>query len=98
MLLPRGCYKGQLIAIDTGKYWTWNFEVVYQGSQYRLKGFSSDEPYGKTKQYAEALLGRELEKGAEIDPSARRGFSGDVDVGVVTKNGREYNSIENIIW
>jgi hypothetical protein len=55
MPLPRGFYKGQLIAIDTGDYGTWNVEVVYQGSQYRLKGFSSDEPYGNTKKDAEAL-------------------------------------------
>jgi hypothetical protein len=97
MLLPRGCYKGQLIAIDTANQRTWTFEVVYQGRKYGRKCFSSDKPYGKTKQYAEALLGRELEKGEEIDLSDRRGFSGDVDVGVVTKNGREYNSIENMI-
>ena len=55
MLLPRGCYKGQLIAIDTGNHWPRNVEVVYQGSQYRLTCFSSDKPYGRPKQYAEAL-------------------------------------------
>jgi hypothetical protein len=97
MLLPRGLYTGQLIAIDTGDYGTWNVEVVYQGRKYRRKCFTSAKPYCKTKQYAEALLGRELEQGEEIDHSDLRGCSGDVGVGVVPKNGREYNAIETMM-
>jgi hypothetical protein len=58
---------------------------------------TSDKPYGKTKQCAEALFGRTLETGEEIDPGYLRGFSGDRDVGRVTNNGREDNSVGNIV-
>jgi hypothetical protein len=71
--------------------------VVYQGKTYRLKCFTSDQPYGKTKQYAEAPVGRTLATGEEIDPGYLRGFSGDRDVGRVTNNGREDNSVGNIV-
>jgi hypothetical protein len=92
----RGFYQGQLLAIDPGEYWTWKFVVLHQGQKHYLKCFTSDKLYGKTKKYVEALLNRPLEKGEELDPSYLHGFSGSLDVGIVTKNGRQYNSIEDI--
>ena len=58
---------------------------------------TSDQPYGKTEQCAEALFGRTLATGEESDPGYLRGLSGDRDVGRVTNHGREDNSVEKIV-
>lgn len=81
--------------IDISDYWTWKFVVTHQGRTYALKCFTSDKPYGKAKAYAEALLDRPLVRGEELDSALLTGLSAALDVGIVKKNGRECNLIEN---
>jgi hypothetical protein len=97
MPLPEAFYEGQLLEIDQSDYWTWKFLIQHQGRNYFLKAFSSDKPYGKAKAYAEALLNRPLERGEELDADLMIGMSAQLDVVIVTKNGRQFNSIENIV-
>jgi hypothetical protein len=95
--MSQGFYQGQLLEIDEGDYWTWKFMVQHQGREYYLKAFSSGNPYGKAKAYAEALLDRNLEYQEELDPYLLTGLSAALDVGIVKKNGREYNEILSIV-
>jgi hypothetical protein len=97
MLLPKGFYQGTLIDIDQGEYWTWKFEIVHQGRKYSLKAFSSGKPYGKAKSYAEALLNRTLEYKEELDADLLTGMSAALEVSIMTKNGRQFNSIESLV-
>jgi hypothetical protein len=71
--------------------------VQHQGRKYYLKAFSSGKPCGKAKSYAEALLNRTLEYEEELDADLLTGMFAALEVGIVTKNGREYNEVLSLV-
>jgi hypothetical protein len=101
-LLPNGFYTGMLERIDErsaryGAYWQWRFQIYHQGQLAIVSALTPAVLTGKARRYAEALLGRPLERGETFEPDYLHGESCTVEVSTITKNGRSFNSVESLL-
>ncbi len=106
VVLPDGVYAVKLISVeeqisrDGLDFLRWIFEVVgepeYAGAS--LTGATSLRlsPRSKARQWAEALLGRRLERGEELDTDTLIGRTAMATVTTVDRDGVSYNRIESL--
>jgi hypothetical protein len=100
-LLPHGCYTGLLERIDEragqhGSSWQWRFHIHHHGQRTVVSACTSAALSGKARQYAEALLGRPLERHETCEPDYLRGESCTVEVTTMTKGGRQFNAVARV--
>jgi hypothetical protein len=101
-LLPNGFYTGLLERIDEragqhGSYWQWRFHIHHRGQRTVITAFTSAALAGKARQYAEALLGRPLERYETFEPDYLHGESCTLEVSTMTKNGRQFNAVASVL-
>lgn len=93
-----GVYRGKLLAmedaeggVDDKGYVKWTFEIQdeeYAGQTLRANSSLNFGPRAKARQWAEALLGRRIESGEDIDDDDLVGSVGDLMVrNQETENG-----------
>jgi hypothetical protein len=101
-LLPNGFYTGLLEKIEElsgqhGPYWQWRFQIHHHGAVAIVSAFTPAALSGKARRYAEALLGRPLERHETFESEYLHGESCTVEVNTMTKNGRQFNAVESLL-
>lgn len=102
VVLPAGVYAVRLIDVeerisrDGAAFLLWHFEVVeteYAGAS--LTGVTSLRmgATARARQWAEALLGRRLTRGEEIDTDQLVGRRALATVTTIEREGREFNRV-----
>jgi hypothetical protein len=77
-----------------GDYWQWNFSV----EGYKLRAFTSASLRNeKARGYLGAVLGRIVEPDEELYASDLGGESCTLQVGTIQKDGRTFNTIEDVM-
>ena len=100
-MLAKGFYQAVVESVwpkdgAYGAYWEWRLKI--DGERSPLKAFTSGNLKNeKTRTFVEAVLNRSVDSTEELSPSYFEGERCTVEVGTVTKNGREYNTIEKVL-
>jgi hypothetical protein len=104
--LPDGVYSVRVTAVeemvgrDGSAFIRWTFEVVndpeYGGTALTAVSSLRLTPKSKTRQFCEALLGRRLERGEEVELDDLVGRTALANVTSVERNGAIYNTVESL--
>ena len=103
--LPPGLYSATLKRIEEregvhGPYLMWKFAIRHEGGEVNLSAITSMNcaPKARARQYAEALLGRALTAGEDLEPAALYGAACQVVVTVVEHDkGETFNKVERVL-
>jgi hypothetical protein len=99
MMLAKGWYQATVDHIwpregQHGEYLEWQFKI---GNE-RLKSFTSSSLKNeKFQRYVRAVRGWEVEEGETFYPSDLAGQSCRVEVSIVQKGERQFNSVESVV-
>jgi hypothetical protein len=103
--LPPGLYTATLESIEEpegqkGPYLMWKFAINHEGREVLVNALTSTNcaPKAYARQYAEALLGRAIITGEEIEPEALYGAECQVVLTVVPLDtGGTVNRVERVL-
>ena len=102
-VVPEGAYEGHLVKVEEaqnkdGGYLRWTFSISLHGEARNVAGVTgmTIEVGEKARFWVEALVGRPLKDGEEVDLEKLYGLGCRLELTVIEKDGRQFSRIGRV--